>query len=96
MKLSDFIHTHMETILVEWESFARTLQPAEGQMSVLALRDHAKLILQAVAAGIDVAETPRENSTKSRAAWQPTPWIRTAQRPYTGRCAIPAALRWSS
>jgi signal transduction histidine kinase len=66
MKLSDFIHAHMETILMEWESFARTLQPADAQMSALALRDHAKLILQGVAADIEVKETPDEQYDKSR------------------------------
>ena len=66
MKLSDFIHAHMETILMEWESFARTLQPADAQMSALALRDHAKLILQGVAADIEVKETPGEQYDKSR------------------------------
>jgi signal transduction histidine kinase len=66
MKLSTFIRSHMETILVEWESFARTLQPLDGQMSALALRDHAKLILLAIADGIDIEETPCEQYEKSR------------------------------
>ena len=66
MKLSNFIRKNIETILVEWESFARTLQPKNGQMSPLALRDHAKLILLAIATGIDVTETPDEQYDKSR------------------------------
>jgi signal transduction histidine kinase len=66
VKLSTFIRTHIETILVEWESFARTLQPKEGKMSPLALRDHAKLILLAIADGIEVKETPDEQYDKSR------------------------------
>jgi signal transduction histidine kinase len=66
MKLSTFIRSNIETILVEWESFARTLQPKDGQMSPLALRDHAKLILLAIADGIDVKETPDEQYDKSR------------------------------
>ncbi|MES2259744.1 MAG: HAMP domain-containing sensor histidine kinase [Pseudomonadota bacterium] len=66
MKLSSFIATHIENILVEWESFARTLEPAAGQMSSAALRDHARMILLAIAADIDKVETADEQYDKSR------------------------------
>lgn len=41
MRLADFILRNMETILGEWEEFAATLLPAAGDMTTLALRDHA-------------------------------------------------------
>ena len=63
MKLSNFIKAHLEEILEEWEAFARTLQP---EMTPLALRDHAKLILLQVAQDIDSRETPQEQRDKSQ------------------------------
>ncbi|MDB5807846.1 MAG: putative two-component sensor histidine kinase [Betaproteobacteria bacterium] len=62
MKLSRFIEDHLEEILVEWEAFARTLQP---DMTPLALRNHAKQILMRVAHDIDSSETPKEQRDKS-------------------------------
>ena len=49
MRLADFILRNMEPILGEWEEFAGTLLPATAGMTSLALRDHAKQILEAVA-----------------------------------------------
>ena len=62
MKLSSFIEDHLEEILVEWEAFARTLQP---EMSALALRNHAKQLLLTVAQDIDSSETPKQQRDKS-------------------------------
>ncbi len=66
LKLSTFITTRLEDILVEWESFARTQQPEGADMSSLALRDHAKQILQAIALDMDTAQTPGEQKRKSQ------------------------------
>lgn len=66
MKLSSFITRHMEDVLVEWESFARTLQPPGAGMSPLALRNHAKQILHAIALDMDAVETPSEQYRKSQ------------------------------
>lgn len=49
MRLADFILRNMEAILVEWEAFAATQLPAARHMKPLALRNHAREILQAVA-----------------------------------------------
>ena len=49
MRLAEFIRQNMEKILVEWEAFAATLLPAAESMTPLALRNHAKYILDAVA-----------------------------------------------
>ncbi|HAT31815.1 MAG TPA: two-component sensor histidine kinase [Janthinobacterium sp.] len=65
MKLHDFIDQHMETILVEWDAFARTLAPAEQHLSAPALRDHAREILQAIALDIRTRQNPRQQYEKS-------------------------------
>jgi signal transduction histidine kinase len=66
MKLTSFITDYMDEILSEWEAFARTLGPAADQMSVLALRDHAKQILQAIALDIETRQNPEEQLQKSQ------------------------------
>lgn len=48
------------------EAFARTQGPSANHMTSLALRDHAKLILTAIAAEIKTAQTPRQQQEKSR------------------------------
>eukprot|EP01034_Spumella_vulgaris_P040232 gene40232-49754_t len=65
MRLSLFIKQNLEGILMEWEAFASTLEPSATHMSSLALRDHAKLILTAIAAEIETAQTPRQQQAKS-------------------------------
>jgi signal transduction histidine kinase len=66
MKLYSFITEHMEEILAEWESFAQTQAPAAGEMSQLALRDHAKQILQTIALDIKTRQNPEEQRQKSQ------------------------------
>jgi len=66
MKLSLFISDHLEEIHAEWVSFAQTLRPAAGKMTVLALQDHAKAILQAIALDIETQQNPSEQYAKSR------------------------------
>lgn len=66
MKLSVFMTSHMDEIVAEFVSFARTLEPAALGNSVAELRDHAREILLAIAAGLDVPETPKQRREKSR------------------------------
>lgn len=66
MKLSKFIIENMEAILTEWESFAETILPAAETMDSIALRDHAKQILEAVARDIETSQTAQEQSDKSK------------------------------
>ena len=66
MRLSDFISNNLEAILTEWESFAATLLPAAGDMTSLALRDHAPQILGAIAKDITTAQTRDEQAEKSK------------------------------
>jgi len=66
MRLADFILQETETILVEWEAFAATLLPAASGMTSLALRDHAKQILEAVAKDLSTPQTRETQSEKSK------------------------------
>jgi len=65
MRLPDFIQAEMETILLEWEAFAAAQLPAAAEMKSLALRDHAKQILQAVARDIRRPQTEEAQTLKS-------------------------------
>jgi signal transduction histidine kinase len=65
MRLADFILHDMEAILLQWDAFAATTEPAKG-MTKRALRDHAREILQAVAKDIDTAQSRQAQSEKSK------------------------------
>ena len=78
MRLSKFIVENMEEILAEWESFAKTIQPAAETMDSLTLRDHAKLILEAAAKDIETDQTDREQSDKSKGLARPLAGAETA------------------
>ncbi len=66
MKLSRFIIDRIEDILADWDAFAKTLQHSGKEMSHNDLRDHAKQILQAIAADIDTAENAEQKVKKSQ------------------------------
>ena len=66
MRLADFIVRDMEAIVAEWETFATTLLPAAASMTQLALRDHARQILEAVAADLRTAQTRAAQTAKSK------------------------------
>lgn len=66
MNLSSFITARMDQIIAEWESFALTLGPAADAMTPLALQDHAKGILQAIALDIATAQNATEQLEKSQ------------------------------
>lgn len=65
MTLSDFISNNIEPILVEWESFAKSIFLARQTDPAMA-RDHAKGILLTIAADITQAQTPLEQAEKSK------------------------------
>lgn len=65
MRLADFIVANLEPILLEWEKFARSLDPGSA-MSVLALRDHAESILRVTARDMVSAQTPQQRADKSK------------------------------
>lgn len=63
--LATFIRENTEAILAEWEAFARSLPSAEG-MDIVALRDHAKEMLLAVASDLDRPQTDLAQAEKAR------------------------------
>ena len=65
MRLSEFILKNMQAILASWEAFAATRLPAAKHMDSLALRDHARQILEAIAKDLTTAQTTSEQSEKS-------------------------------
>ncbi len=65
MKLAEFILIHMEDVVAEWEAFARMQIPAAANMNALALRDHAKQILEAVVSDIVVPQSADAQRTKA-------------------------------
>lgn len=66
MKLSTFLTTHIEIILREWETFAKSLFPASPMPLKHLLRDHAKEILQAIALDIESSQTTQQQEKKSK------------------------------
>lgn len=65
MRLHDFILAKRESILVEWEAFARTCAPASITMDVEALRDHANEMLTVIAADLKKSESDSGQSERS-------------------------------
>jgi signal transduction histidine kinase len=65
MKLSAFIGANLDAIVNEWEAFARAL-PAGRSMTNLALRDHCREILTAIALDMETSQTREQQSSKSK------------------------------
>ncbi len=59
MRLADFILANTETILTEWEIFARSIWPGPAA-NALVLRDHAADMLTAVAWDMKESQTDAE------------------------------------
>ena len=66
MRLSAFIAENKESILQEWEDFARTIDSPALTMDSKALRDHAAFILDTIVVDLNTAQSPQEQSEKSR------------------------------
>lgn len=66
MRLAQFIGDNLEKILAEWEAFAASLNVAGQPMTSLALRDHARQILLAIAEDIESNQTAVEQAYKSK------------------------------
>jgi signal transduction histidine kinase len=65
--LPAFIRDKLEDIVAEWEKFAASLSPTTvGRMDSLALRDHAKPMLQAIATDIESSQSEGEQAAKSK------------------------------
>lgn len=65
MKFSTFIKHNMDATVADWEAFARTL-PSAQTMSTLALRDHSREILLAIAEGMGARQTDPQRAARSR------------------------------
>lgn len=65
LRLSAFIVSHMEAVLQEWEDFARSLGTVTSSMDAEALRDHAELMLRAVAVDLETAQSPAQQEATS-------------------------------
>lgn len=89
MDIAQFITDNTEQILVEWEAFAATFGAVADKMSSDELRDHAKQILQFVAADIRTAETQEQSQAKSHGRHQNETSAESAS-------AIHGRLRYSS
>ena len=66
MRLSAFILANMESILQEWEDFARDLGVVTESMDAQELRDHAKHILEDVAADLETDQSDAQQEAKSK------------------------------
>ena len=66
MKLSNFITTHMQEILCEWDIFAKTLFPVLPVPPPHLLRDHAKEILQEITLDLETHQTAEQQTKKSK------------------------------
>jgi signal transduction histidine kinase len=78
MSLSHFIIENLEEILIEWEAFARSLLSPGQVMTPLALRDHSKEILRAIAEDIESDQTQLEQAYKAKGFVPIAPGIQTA------------------
>lgn len=65
MRLSGFILENIEPIVQAWEDFARTLATPGEPLDSVALRDHAEMMLRAIAADLSTAQSTREQIEKS-------------------------------
>jgi signal transduction histidine kinase len=66
MRLSAFIRSHMPEILAAWTAFAKKAAPETGNMSDLALTDHAQAILIAIALDIETHQSKQQQFDKSQ------------------------------
>lgn len=65
LRLSDFIRSRMELILEAWEQFAKTITPPALTMDSKALRNHASVMLRAIADDLENSQTEAEGIVKS-------------------------------
>lgn len=65
MRLAEFILANVETILAEWDAFARSLAPA-AKLPQLALRDGAEAILRAAAREMEASQSLEQQVSKSK------------------------------
>lgn len=65
MRLANFIHTDIESILNQWDKFALTIHVGEG-WDIADARDHAREMLLVIAKDLTDPQTDRAQSDKSK------------------------------
>jgi signal transduction histidine kinase len=73
VRLSEFIETSSEPILIEWVAFAKTCGPAAKLMDEAALRDHASEMLRVIAADLRTFQSAAQQDEKARGNTDTTP-----------------------
>jgi len=68
MRFSAFIESELDEIVIEWGAFARTMLPSAKTMSELALRNHGRDILLAIAKDMETSQSEDQRSAKSKGA----------------------------
>jgi signal transduction histidine kinase len=68
MRFSAFIESELDEIVAEWGAFARTMLPSATTMSELALRNHGRDILLAIAKDMETNQSEDQRSAKSKGA----------------------------
>lgn len=68
MRFSAFIESELDEIVAEWGAFARTMLPSATTMSELALRNHGREILLAIAKDMETNQSEDQRSAKSKGA----------------------------
>lgn len=66
MRLSSFIEQHIESIMHEWENFARSVQTPMHALDAKGLRNHAQHILRSVAADMREPQSEQQQIYKSQ------------------------------
>jgi signal transduction histidine kinase len=66
LRFSSFIKDNLDPIVDGWETFARSLLPSAKTMSDLALRNHGRDILLAIANDMDTAQSEDQRFVKSK------------------------------
>lgn len=72
MRLAEFISANVERILVEWESFARSIWPPGTPAEPVELRNSAEQILRAVVADMATDQSGHAQSEKSAGRGAPS------------------------
>ena len=71
MRLPEFIRSHIELILDQWDQFAAAMPHAQA-LNALALRDHARGILLVIATDLEHGQSAAQEVEKSKGQAPPT------------------------
>lgn len=74
-----FLEQNVETVVDEFEAFARETGPAAQNLSAKELRDHAALVLNAIAADMATAQSPSSQHEKAEGHVVGAPFTRIVQ-----------------